>query len=797
MFVKKIWDIKQAEVTEELIKAAFSSKFLARLLANRGINTKEKAEDFLNPMKSHISSPFVFSDMRKSVDRIKDAIEKEENITIYGDFDADGISSSSILYLTLKKIGAKVDYYLPDRAIESHGLNNKAIINIISKRKTKLIITVDCGISNVAEINLAKGLRTDVIVTDHHEAPDILPEAYAIINPKSPDSLKNDLECSELESLNCLSGAGVAFKLACALLEEYHQEEYVNEILPICAIGTIGDVVELTGENRRIVIMGLELLRAGKTIGIQKILKSAGIETPSKITSETIAYYVVPRINASGRLESPSTAFNIFVAEDENTVNESVKLLNDYNSLRQELCDKTFNQAKLMYENNLAQNNKSIILFSPDWHIGIIGIVCSKLVETYNKPSFLMTRDINNPNIIKCSCRSIEGINIHSVLSEHKELFEGFGGHKMAAGFSFDETKITFEQFKNILNKTIEEVSQSVDYNCIKIYADMIIEPEDITLKNAELINKLEPFGAMNPEALFIGKDFELINYRFMGQENNHLKMTLSKNGSSQFECVMWNCPKFNLPLNSKIDLLFKMQINSYNGNVSVQLLAQDFHSEYTQKEKSEIKILDHRNKKNIIIQVLDFISSTKKTTGIFLFNSLLKKQLNLTKDIDEKVFNLNSIPKNIEQLLFFDCPFNGSDFSKILKETDAKIIHLMNFNISEITTDLVISKLSGMIKYSMSNMNSIMDINRASMALNIDCETIDCAFTLLESCNMINFNKISEYEYEIISLTPVELSKIKNDEIYEELSERINNINKFRKFYLNSSVEEIKESLC
>lgn len=792
----KVWDIKQTKIEEELITALGGNYIVATLLNNRGINTQEKIKNFLNPMDIKISSPDVFVQMDTSIERIQSAIEKKETITVYGDFDADGITSTSILYLTLKHIGATVEYYIPNRATESHGLNTKALINLISKKKSKLIITVDCGITNITEVNLAKSLGTDIIITDHHEAPEDLPNACAIINPKAKNNVVEDIDCLELESLNYLSGAGIAFKLACKLLSVFNKEEFVNEILPLCAIGTIGDVVELIGENRRLVEMGLELIKSGKHKGVQKLLFTSGINDIKKLTSETIAFYIVPRLNAAGRLDSALNALKVLISDDEDELDDLVKLLNDFNSLRQELCEDTFNEAKELYEKDIKSNKKSVILFSENWHIGVIGIVCSKITEEYNKPAFLMTRDPNKPNIIRCSSRSIDGLNIYEILSNHNDIFENFGGHKMAAGFSFDENKISFENFKIRLNRTIEEFSQNINFNQVKIKADMKLDIEDITKENIEAINKLQPFGAGNPSPLFVLEKMNLNNFKMMGQNNNHLKMFLSKNNSRPIECIKWNYPNFNIPVNSTIDILFEPQINVFNGEENIQLLLTDIHSEFLNKP-SEVKILDHRNKKDILMQVVDFISSTKKTTGIFLQNANLKKQLANNPLIEEKIFTMQNIPANTEQIMFFDCPTCQNDFYKIIKETDSKIIHLMNFNIKELNTDNFISTLSGMMKYALSNMNGILDIIRAANALNVDSETLEYAIDLFENCKIANLDKLSETEYKIIEITPVELSKIKQDELYIELEEKIKNINSFRNYYLKESINDIKELIC
>ena len=797
MSVRKIWKTKENAITNEQLLACGNDKILALLLKNRGIETVEEINNFLNPLKASLSSPDVFVDIEKTIKRIDFAIKNDEHITVYGDFDADGITSTSVLYLTLKEIGANVDFYIPERSTESHGLNTKALVKLIAKKKSKLIITVDCGISNINEINFAKGFKTDVIITDHHEAPEILPDAFAIINPKAPNALQQNLSLDELKSLNYLAGVGVAFKLACKLLETYKKEIFVNEILPLVAIGTVGDVVELLCENRSLVSMGLELIKAGKHKGIQKLLSSMGIEDKSKLTSENIAFGIVPRLNAAGRLENPLTALKLLISQDDKEIDEIVKTLNDLNALRQELCDETFKQASQMYEKEKFTNKKSIVLFNENWHIGIIGIVSSKLVEEYNKPTFLMTRDAHNTNIIRCSSRSIEQMNIYEVLSQHKKELEGFGGHKMAAGFSFDETKITFENFKRKLNKTIDEATQGVDFSKSIINADLIIEPEDITFETIENIEKLQPFGAANQSPLFVINDLTLKQYRQMGNNNTHLKLFVSKNNSENIECVKWNLPNFNVPENSKLDILCSPKINSFNGNTSIQFMVEDIHSDFIKTEQNtyNINILDHRQKKDILAQVLDFINSTKKTTGIFIQNQTTKNSISSCEKALNCSFNMDSIPQ-IEQLMFFDVPNSQDEFIQIIKETNAQTIHLMNFNVIKTNVDTVIAKLSGMLKYAISNLNGEFEIEKLSKALFVSEELILSALNLFDDAEMIDLNQISETGYKISYLRPVELSKIKQSGIYSDLEEKLTEINSFKEFYLKAKTDEIKEFL-
>ena len=795
---RKTWIAKSNDVDKSLIEACDSDKVLAVLLNNRGINTSDKIKSFLNPLKIKHSSPDVFVDMQKAAERIRQAIENKEHITVYGDFDADGITSTALLFLTLKEIGADVDYYLPDRMTESHGLNTKALVNIISKHRTKLIITVDCGISNVKEVNFAKSLKTDIIITDHHEAPEILPEAYAIINPKAPNSIISTLEIDELQSLSYLAGVGVAFKLACKLLEIFNCKDFIHSLLPLVAIGTIGDVVELLDENRSLVEMGLELIKNSSHKGIQKLIDSIGFSDKTKIISENIAFGIVPRLNAAGRLESPQTAISILITQDDNELEENIKKLNDFNQLRQKLCDETFESAKEQYEKEKYINKKSIILLNDNWHIGIIGIVASKLAEKYNRPVFLMTRDANNPNIIRCSSRSISTINIHELLSQLKNIFEGFGGHKMAAGFSFDENKIKFDDFKKQLIKTIEENTQDSDFSEVKIYADMIVQPEDITIETIKRINKLQPFGSANPEPIFIMNDLIVQQSKKIGQNNNHLKITASKNNSESIDCIKWNEEEINLPDSSKFDILFTPQINEFNGNTTIQYIISDIHSDFIKEKEtsSDIRILDHRNKKDILIQVLDFVNSTKRNTGIFIENKKIKKEIENCEKAVEYSFNIENIPHNKEQLMLFDCPKTQEDFKNIIYSSNANIIHLMNFDIQMLNTELILSTISGMLKYAITNLKGEFEIKRLIDAINLNEELIIKILNLFDEIEMIDLEQISDNTYKITHLYPLELSKIKQNELYKEIEEEIEQINNFRKFYLTATVDEIKSIL-
>ena len=371
--MRKDWIIETTNSNEKSL--------VKRLLYSRGIKTEEEIHEFLNPLEMKLTSPYVFTDMEKTVNRLSTAIEKNEVIVIYGDFDADGVTSTSILYKTLKHLGANVSYHIPDRENEGHGFDNKALIKLMTTVKPRVIISVDCGISDYDAVKFINSFKIiDVIITDHHEAPEVLPEAYAIVNPKAPNALDESLSAKQLEYLTYLAGCGVAFKVAQALLTKYEKTEFINDILPFIAVGTVADVVPLLGENRYLVTKGLDLISRGKHEGLKLLLESAGYDITKGVTSENIAFGIAPRINASGRLDTVDAAVKVLISENPQEVVMAVAQLNDFNKIRQTLCQETFLQADEMVKKE-GNRKPAIVLYRDEWNIGIIGIVDSKVWE--------------------------------------------------------------------------------------------------------------------------------------------------------------------------------------------------------------------------------------------------------------------------------------------------------------------------------------------------------------------------------------------------------------------------------
>ena len=387
--------------------------FLKRLLISRGIKTEEEMREFLNPLEFTPYSPNVFTDMPKAVERLAKAIDNQEKIVIYGDFDADGVTSTSLLYRTFSYLGANINYFIPDREKEGHGFDTKALVKLMTALKPKVIISVDCGISDAEAVSFINSFKIDTIITDHHEAPVELPKAYAIINPKAPNALDENLSTKDILSLTSLAGVGVAFKVATALLQHYEKTDFISSILPYAAVGTVADVVPLVGENRYIVTKGLNLIAQGKHYGLKRLIEKASYDVTKGLTAETIAFGVAPRINASGRLDTVEEAVKVLISDNPQEIEMAINNLEEFNKVRQNLCQEIFAEADDMVQKE-GNRNPAIILFNSKWHVGIVGIVASKLVEKYYKPTFLMTYSEETKQIKLCrsNCESTMALKI-------------------------------------------------------------------------------------------------------------------------------------------------------------------------------------------------------------------------------------------------------------------------------------------------------------------------------------------------------------------------------------------------
>lgn len=762
---------------------------IERLLAVRGITTKTEIKEFLNPLEMKLTEPTVFVDMAKSVERLAKAIDEKQKILVYGDFDADGITSTSVLLKTLRHLGAEVDYYIPDRETESHGMNTKTLVKLMTSKKPKVMITVDCGVSNVEEVKFLKSFGVDIIITDHHEAPEELPPAYAIINPKAQNSLDEKLPAKKIKMLTYLAGCGVAFKVAQALLNHYNKPEFVFELLPLVALGTIADIVPLLGENRYLVTKGLELISKGQHYGLTRLLESAGYNIENGITSENIAFGIAPRINATGRLDNVDTALSLLLSDNKTEIEMAVQTLNELNKVRQNLCESTFLEADEMYQKEGTDNN-AIVLFSDKWNIGIIGIVASKFVEKYYKPTFIMNYNPETQQF-RCSARSVKGINLYEVLDANSELFDGFGGHEMAAGFAFSGNAEQFNVIKETLNKTISEV---LGDKILKPFVniDLELDEKDLDLTLVDEISKLEPFGASNPSPVFVVKNFTLKEKTLMGENKNHLRLKV-QGQDALYTCVWWSRGDIPLVAEDKLDIAFSPKLNTFRDVTSLQLMVEDIHSDNLKEEKPEnpnvVKIFDHRNKSDIFSQVEDYVRTSKMNIVVYAENKDVINLLKPYKCLSDAIVNRETL-KKADSIMFFDYPPSEELFDKIVELVQPRHIHYMACNVKNLDELEIIKTLSGMIRFTCNNKNGEFNLAKSASFLSLTIECIEALLDVLEQCKMIKIVEKNIDNYELEFLGNVELSHITGCLQYNEFKNQLEEIIDCKNNFLSKEID-------
>lgn len=756
-----------------------------KLLEVRGIVSEDAKREFLHPLEITLTHPNAFCDMQKAVDRIVTAINNKENILIYGDFDADGVTSTSVLLKTFRYLEAKVDYYIPNRESEGHGLNSKALVKLMSQKQPKLIITVDNGISNVDEVKFINSFGRDIIITDHHEAPEIVPDAYAIINPKAMNALDERLTALQIEYLTSLAGVGVAFKLAQAVLERYQKIDYSMELLPYVTVGTIADLVPLIGENRYFVTKGLELIASGKHYGLKRMLDIAGVGVDNGLTSEQVAFTIAPRINASGRIDTVDSAIKVMTSENKQEIEMSIITLENYNKLRQELCSETFAEADEMWKSTGGKDN-AVVLFNKDWHIGIVGIVASKFVEKYYKPAFIMTYS-EEAKQYRCSARGVKELNLYDIISNLSEMLDGFGGHKLAGGFAFSEEKASFETIKKALNKTIDEMLNGEKLNP-SIDIDLELDINDVDVSLVEEISKLEPFGMSNPSPTFAIKNLTLKQKKLMGATKDHLKLIIdTPNGSK--DCVWWSRGDIPLIQGDKMDIAFAPQLNTFNGTTDIQLVIKDLHSDALKEEEiAKIKIYDHRKKTNIFAQVNDYIKNSKLGVSVFAEDRKIIDALKPYSNITECIINRQNACKN-DVLMFFDYPCDEDILDKIKQSVGASAIHYMNYQNYKIDEENILKTFSGMIRYTCNNLDGKFVLSRGASALGVTEEVIETLLEVFADSQMIKIISREENEYQIVFSNGVEISKALHSPKYAEFIELMNTINDYKNKFMTIDI--------
>lgn len=560
----KKWEIYQKNEKEikEIAKKYEISELLASILVSRNIGTEEEIRIFLEPTRDDFHDPFLFQDMEKAVKRMIEAINRRETVLIYGDYDVDGITSTTVLkrFLQDRLLDAKT--YIPNRLEEGYGLNKQAI-DEISKEKADLIITVDCGISSVEEVEYAKQKGMDVIITDHHETLEELPKAIAVIDAKRKDNTY---------PFRGLAGVGVVFKLiqAISIKMGLEEKEYLKYLDLVC-IGTISDIVPLINENRVIAKLGLKLIEVSNNAGIRYLVAATGYK---KVDSNMISFGVAPRINACGRMGHQEEALKLFLTQDPKEAQEITKTLNKYNKKRQDTEKKIFEEALKVIKKRQLDQKQAIVLGGKNWHHGVIGIVSSKITELYFKPSILVCFEGEEA---KGSGRSIPGFDLHDALCQCGDYLEKYGGHEMAVGLTL-KTK-NFDSFQEKF-EAIAKQSHLEEIEPI-LYIDGVVELKDMKKEVVKELSLLEPFGEQNRVPLFLYKNLKIDSIRALS-EGKHLKLTL-KDTNYKIDGIGFNLGNLveEYRIGDKIDIVGILEMNDFNGNEAIQINIKDIRKSY------------------------------------------------------------------------------------------------------------------------------------------------------------------------------------------------------------------------
>jgi len=564
-------------------------KIVAGLLYNRNIRTDEEIDEFLNPdYTTDIHDPFLFNEMEKALEIIFSAIKNNKKIVVHGDYDADGVTASAIIISGLKKMGANnIGVFLPHRETDGYGLNLNTI-NEFKKQNVDLIITCDCGISNTKEVEMAKNLGMQVIITDHHSIPKETPAADAIVHPKMPNEKYPD---------KTLCGGAVAFKLIQAVLKRHKEnneflsdgqthESFEKWLLDLVAIASIGDMVPLLGESRTLTRYGLTVLNKTRNLGLKKLLFVSKITDENgkikrgTIDTGTVGFQIVPRINAAGRMDHANIAFALLMAESEEEAENLAWQLNQNNLDRQKITESLVNQAIKQVKESNQENNPVLFVIGEGWPTGLMGLVSGRLKDAYHKPTIAMGK---NNNEITGSGRSIYEFNMIAALQSRPEFFQKFGGHPQACGFTL-ASETVLSDFKEYLIEEMKKIEKDVDLTP-QLNIDAEVDLDEINWQLYDLLQKFEPFGVGNEEPRYLAKNLTITNIEPVGKDGKHLRISLKHNSNFIKRTIGFGLGDINrhpddwkktLNIGDKIDMVFSIEVNEWNGNRELQMTIED-----------------------------------------------------------------------------------------------------------------------------------------------------------------------------------------------------------------------------
>ncbi|HEY9076531.1 MAG TPA: single-stranded-DNA-specific exonuclease RecJ [Anaerolineaceae bacterium] len=707
--------IEPGEVTipEDVLAAASGDRFLARLLIQRGVRNAAEAQAFLEPASDPLAPPEDLPGIDLAVKMIQAATQHSDLVCIWGDFDVDGQTSTAILVSALKHLGANVIYHIPNRMRESHGIHLPTLKQVLNQG-VRLLISCDTGITAHESISYAQSIGVPVIITDHHELPEILPEAQAVINPHLLPAG---------HPLETLSGAGVAYQLVLALLNRAGQSDFAAELLDLTALGLVADFAPLTGETRRLVQQGICALRQTKRIGILEMLDTAEL-IPANLSETHISYVLAPRLNSAGRLDDAAEAAELLMSSDKAWSRITVMKLEGLNSLRRLLSRQVLQAALAMIEANPALRYDPVLVLAHDaWQIGVIGIVASQLADRFGKPAILIATQPGKP--ARASARSVEGINIIEALVASQDLLITCGGHAMAAGFSIAPENI--DSFRRSINRYVRKiVGENPPLPTLQI--DTYLSLKELTLEAAASLERLAPFGAGNPAPVIATRSVQVKSSITLGKAKEHLQITISDQDGITRKLFWWNGADQTLP-EGPFDIAYTIRASTYKGTHDLEI------------EWIDARILDTIPIPAIpSIEIIDYRSETHP---FIVLESLRKTYPDLTvwaegpdrTRIDGK-HRLEITPTS--RLAIWTAPPGGEELKDVIQRCSPQVVYLFSITPEPVRAETFLVKLTGMLKFAATHKNGAVSITDLAIATAQQWNTVQYAIECLVQAGVL-----------------------------------------------------------
>ena len=752
----------QSSQPPALIATFPDQPLLAQLLAQRGFDDPGNAQVFLDPTQYHPASPFDLPDMQIAIDRIQQAIQNHDQIAIWGDFDVDGQSSTALLMDALSMLGASVTYHIPDREHEGHGVHIPGLQKL-KQEGVSLLITCDTGITAHTAIDYANSLAIDVIVTDHHQLGETLPNALANINPQL---------LPETHPLHPLPGVGCAYKVVEALFERFDTAQHLDSLLDLVALGIVADVAVLRDDARYLLQLGLQALRSTKRIGLLKLMEVANL-TQELLDETDIGFSIGPRLNAVGRLSNANLAVELLITDDLERAYILANQIEGLNAQRKMLTEQVYTAAVERIEQDSAlHDSPSLVIYGKDWPGGILGIVANRLVETYDKPSILLSAP--DGGLLQGSARSVNGLDITQAITEHADLLNTYGGHTMAAGLSLIQDNLS--EFRRRFNVTVRRLRQETE-SVLDVDAQIKLSDLDGNLR--QVLDLLSPFGPGNPPVTLLSTQLTIRDQKPLGRTGDHLRLVVSDDEGILQDVVWWRAQPDNLPL-GRIDLVYRPTMSTYKGERNLQLELVDFRpideEPITFAHRSDVEIVDLRDQ-------APNIEELAKVENTIIW----------AEGIDSAKGTTRSNLSNSTTLVIWSAPPGPDELDTALETVNPAIVYLVGAGAGTDAVQAFLQRLGGLVKHAVLQQDGMTTYSALAGAMGHRITTIKIGLDWMIARGQITVTDTDADEDEInIQFTSKESFKSGDKDSTTRLAEALRETAAYRAYFRKADPETL-----